>query len=122
MEQLEFPKKGPVIEDVKRRQYLEQSLSKTEQFQAICSKVKTPAITVSAITATAGGLLLAAGAASLMVWSNPAAGLGLGIPGLIAAALAYPIYRGMIKSRKRKFAGQMMALDNRRIDRGEVRT
>ncbi len=122
MEQLESAKKESISKDVKRRQYTEQSLSKTEQFQAICTNVTAPAITVSALTAAAGVLLLAAGAASLMVWRNPVAGLGLGIPGLIAAAMAYPIYRGMIKSRKRKFAGQMMALDNRRIDRGEVRT
>ena len=57
-----------------------------------------------------GALVMGAGMAQVMVWGNMAPGLALGIPGLAAALLAYPVYALITNARKKKYAAEIMRL------------
>ncbi|MCM1375192.1 MAG: hypothetical protein NC305_05035 [Lachnospiraceae bacterium] len=95
-----------------RRQYMERGVSKIDQLRALHDKVKAPGTIVSFIVGIFGTLIMGAGMANVMVWSNMENGLFLSIPGLAMLLLAYPLYSGITGKRKRKYAQQIMALSD----------
>ena len=104
-----------------RKQYMEHKTTKLDELQALDDKVKTPGTVVSFILGILGSLVMGAGMANVMVWSNMTVGLALGIPGMILALLAYPAYKGITGSRKKKYARQVMLLSDEIIGKGETR-
>ena len=105
-------KKDVVKAENIRRQYMERKAPKMDELQALHDRVKTPGTVVSTIVGVLGSLIMGAGMSNIMVWNNMTVGLALGIPGLIMALLAYPIYKRIISSRKKKYASQIMALSD----------
>lgn len=103
-------KKDAVRADAIRRQYVERKTTKMGELEALHDKVKLPGMIVSCIVGVLGGLVMGAGMANVMAWGNMETGLVLGIPGMILALLAYPIYKGITGSRKKKYAQQIMML------------
>lgn len=95
-----------------RSQYIERKATKLDELRKLDSKVKTPGAAVSSILGTAGALVMGAGMSNVMVWDNMRLGLTLGIPGMIAALLAYPVYKGITKNRKNKYADKIMRISN----------
>lgn len=93
-----------------RRQYMDREDNKFEQLQSLDSKVKTPGKIVSSVLGVVGALTMGAGMSLIMVWENMTSGLLLGIPGLIIALAAYPVYRIITGNRKKKYADQIMRL------------
>ncbi|HAB60960.1 MAG TPA: hypothetical protein DCE48_09720 [Lachnospiraceae bacterium] len=93
-----------------RRQYMDREDNKFEQLQSLDSKVKTPGKIVSSVLGVVGALTMGAGMSLIMVWENMTSGLLLGIPGLIIALAAYPIYGIITGNRKKKYADQIMRL------------
>lgn len=98
-----------------RRQYLAPQDSNIRTLQKLDSKVKLPGKILSAVLGTAGTLVLGAGMAQVMVWDNMALCLRLGIPGLLAALLAYPVYSAVTARRKKKYAPEIMRLSDERF-------
>ena len=43
-------------------------------------------------------------------WDNMTVGLALGIPGLLLLCLAWPVYKAVTGSRRKKYAQQVMEL------------
>lgn len=93
-----------------RRQYIPHEENKMEQLQKLDAKVKAPGKVVSYIIGVVGALVMGAGMALVMVWSNMRLGLTLSIPGLIVALAAYPVYAQITNSRKKKYADEIMRL------------
>lgn len=116
MSNLDFNKKDSARAESIRRQYMERGVRKMDQLQQLHDKVKAPGIAVAAVLGAFGALIMGAGMANVMVWQNMPVGLGLGIPGLVMALLAYPIYKGITGRRKKKYAGQIIALSNEIIN------
>lgn len=59
---------------------------------------------------SAKGFLNANDAYDAMVWNNMTVGLALGIPGLLMLCLAWPVYKAVTGSRRKKYAQQVMEL------------
>ena len=95
-----------------RRQYVSHEDNKMEQLQKLDHKVKRPGKIVSFIIGTAGVLVMGAGMANIMVWENMNFGLTLGIPGMIVALMAYPIYSVITNNRKKKYANEIIQLSD----------
>lgn len=115
---------NPIKEDAAkaeaiRRRYMEKGTTKLDQLQALDAKVKTPALVVASMLGVIGCLVMGTGMSNIMVWDNMTVGLALGIPGLVVLALVWPIYKTILKSRKRKYAPQIMELSGKIIDEQE---
>lgn len=95
-----------------RKQYLSKEENKIELLRELDRKVKMPGKIVAGIIGTGGALLLGAGMSNIMVWNAMRPGLTMGIPGLIIALLSYPIYTIITKSRKKKYADQIIKLSD----------
>lgn len=95
-----------------RRQYLSREDNKMEQLKRLDDKVKTPGKIVSCIMGVIGSLTMGAGMSMIMVWNNMTTGLVLGIPGLLIAVLAYPVYRLLTEKRKKKYAAEIFQLSD----------
>ena len=103
-----------------RRQYMERKDTKLDQLQALDDKVKAPGIAASIILGVLGSLIMGAGMANVMVWNHMAVGLALGISGLSMVLLAYPVYRRVTDSRKKKYAQQILLLSDEIIGEEEM--
>lgn len=95
-----------------RRQYLEKEANKIELLKKLDDKVKAPGKIVASILGIIGALVMGGGMAMVMEWGNMTVGLALGIPGMIVALLAYPIYALITNRRKKKYAAEIMRLSN----------
>lgn len=95
-----------------RRQYLDSEANKLEQLQKLDSKVKAPGKVVASILGVIGSLTMGGGMAMIMVNDVMNNGLLLGIPGMLIALLAYPIYSLITNSRKKKYADEIIRLSN----------
>ena len=98
-----------------RRQYVNREDNKIEQLKKLDSKVKAPGKIVATIIGVVGALVMGTGMSFVMVWENMTIGLILGIPGLIVAALAYPVCFWITSSRKKKYADEIMNLSEELI-------
>lgn len=102
-----------------RRSYMEKGTTKLDQLQALDTKVKTPALVFASVLGVLGSLVMGAGMSNIMVWDNMTVGLALGIPGLVMVCMAWPVYRAILRSRKKKYATQIMDLSEKIIDEQE---
>lgn len=95
-----------------RRQYISRNENKMEQLQKLDDKVKLPGKILASILGIIGSLVMGAGMSLIMVWSDMILGLGLSIPGMLVALIAYPIYTLITNSRKKKYADEIMRLSD----------
>lgn len=93
-----------------RRQYLEKEANKIELLKKLDDKVKAPGKIIASILGVIGALVMGGGMAMITEWSNMTVGLALGIPGMVAALLAYPVYALITNRRKKKYAAEIMRL------------
>lgn len=100
-----------------RRQYIARDANKVEQLKEIDKKVKTPGRVTSIIIGVIGAIIMGAGMSMIMVWEQMVSGLILSIPGIIAALLAYPVYEFITKSRKEKYADEIIRLSDELINK-----
>ncbi len=95
-----------------RRQYLSREENKMEQLKRMDDKVKAPGKIIASIMCVIGLLTMGSGMSQVMVWGNMTTGLKLGIPGLLIATLAYPVYFIITGRRKKKYATEIMKLSD----------
>lgn len=93
-----------------RRQYLQPEDNKLNQLKNLDNKVKTPGKIAAFTLSILGGLIMGAGMSLIMVWGNMTAGLLLGIPGLVALVLAYPVYELITQKSKKALGLKLFAL------------
>lgn len=95
-----------------QKQYISREDNKLEQLKRLDSRVKAPGKVVASLLGVVGALTMGAGMSFVMVWENMMTGLILGIPGVAVLLLAYPVYKLIIGSRKKKFAAEVIKLSN----------
>ncbi len=104
-----------------RAQYMEKETSELDELRALDNKVKRPAHvfayifgSISAIIMGTGMSLVMTDIGEVMGLSSPLIpGIIIGATGMIMAIVNYPIFKGILNSRKSKYAAEIVALSDR---------
>ncbi|MBO7341508.1 MAG: dihydropteridine reductase [Clostridia bacterium] len=94
-----------------RTQYVEKESSKLDALVELDKRVKRPADVLGYSAGSVGALVLGTGMS--MVMTAPAlmaAGIAVGIVGLAATALNYPLYKRVLAARRKKHADEILQL------------
>lgn len=108
-----------------RSRYTENQPSDLDALKELDAKVvRAPAVfayifgSVAAIIMGAGmSLVMTDIGAHLKITQPLIPGIVIGVAGMILALLTYPIYKGMLKSRKKKYAGRILELSERILNK-----
>lgn len=109
-----------VVEKI-RSQYTEAEHTDLDALKALDSKVKKPANVFGLTYGSIGAIVMGAGMSLVMtdigsflgMTETLIPGIAVGIAGLAMVLTTYPIYKKMLNSRKKKYAGQIMELSER---------
>ncbi len=104
-----------------RTQYAEKESTELDALKKLDAKVKRPANvfayvfgSVSAIVMGAGMSLVMTDIGSTLGIANPMVpGIAVGIAGMAMTIANYPLYKGILGRRKKKYAAQIVALSDK---------
>ena len=104
-----------------RTQYTEKQHTELDELKALDAKVKKPANVFGFTYGTIGAIVMGAGMSLVMtdigsmlgLTETMVPGIMIGIVGLIMSCTTYPIYKKILASRKRKYAGKILELSER---------
>lgn len=104
-----------------RTQYTERQHTELDALRALDRRVKTPANVLAYLLGSVSALVLGAGMSLIMTDLGASLGLRdpmlpgmiLGVAGLLAAILNYPLYRRVLRARRKRCAPQIIALSDR---------
>ena len=104
-----------------RTQYTEKEHSSLDELKRLDAKVKRPAHAFAWAFGTVGAMVMGAGMSLVMTDLGSALGIAdsmvpgiiVGIIGMAMAIVNYPIYDGILTSRRKKYASQIIALSDR---------
>lgn len=103
-----------------RAQYEKQAPSPLEQLKALDAKVKRPAKCFAYVLGTLAALVIGSGmslvmtdvGATLGLTNCMGLGIVIGVAGLALACMNYPLYRGILKARQKRYASRIIALSD----------
>ena len=104
-----------------RTQYTEKEQTGLDELKALDSKVKRPANAFAYVFGSISAIIMGGGMSLVMTEisetvgiSNPMLyGIIIGIVGMFMAIINYPIYKGILGSRRKKYAGKIIALSDK---------
>ena len=104
-----------------RTQYTEKEHTQLDALRELDAKVKRPANVFSYIFGSVGAIIMGSGMSLVMtdigstlgMNSTMAPGISIGLVGLFMAIINYPIYKGILNGRKKKYADQIMELSDK---------
>lgn len=104
-----------------RTQYTEKEHSGLDALKQLDAKAKRPAHVFAWVFGIAGAMVMGAGMSLVMTDLGSVLGLAdpmvpgivVGIIGMAMAIVNYPVYKGILSSRRRKYAGEIIALSDR---------
>ena len=104
-----------------RSQYTDKAYSELDALKALDAKVKKPAKVFGYTYGSIGAIIMGAGMSLVMteigamlgMKETLIPGIAVGIVGLILCCTTYPIYKKILNSRKKKYAGKIMELSDR---------
>ena len=104
-----------------RTQYTEKQHTELEELKALDAKVKKPANVFAYTYGSAGAIVMGAGMSLVMteigsvigLASAMVPGIAVGVVGMGMALTTYPIYKKLLNSRKKKYAGEIMKLSDK---------
>ena len=104
-----------------RSQYTDKAYSELDALKALDAKVKKPAKVFGYTYGSIGAIIMGAGmslvmteiGAMLCMKETLIPGIAVGIVGLILCCTTYPIYKKILNSRKKRYAGKIMELSDR---------
>ena len=104
-----------------RTQYTEKEHTQLDELKELDDKVKRPANvfayvfgTISAIIMGAGMSLVMTDIGSMIGMESPMApGIVIGVAGMVMAIANYPLYKGILGSRRKKYADKIIALSDK---------
>ena len=105
-----------------RTQYMEKESTELDSLRELDRKVKMPANIFSYVFGSIGAVVMGSGMSLVMtdiaetvgLGANPIAlGIVIGIAGLAMALVNFPIHKLILNSRKKKFAGEIVALSDK---------
>lgn len=101
-----------------RASYMQRETTKLEQLKEMDRKVKRPAQIFAYVFGSLSSLVLGTGmslAMKVIGTSIPYVmpiGIGVGLLGILLVSVNYPIYKGILKSRKKKYSGRIIELSD----------
>ena len=107
-----------------RTQYMEKQSTELDALRELDAKVKRPANvfaytfgSISAIVMGAGmSLVMTDIGATIGIASAMVPGIAIGVIGLGMALLTYPIYKGILNSRRKKYGAEILRLSEKIIN------
>ncbi len=108
-----------------RNKYLPHEESELERLKKLDAKVKRPANVFAYVFGSIGAIIMGAGMSLVMTDVGSVIGLGnvmipgvsIGLIGMAMALLTYPIYKGILNARKKKYAPQVLEISEKIMDR-----
>ena len=104
-----------------RAQYMEKEASELDELRKLDTKVKRPAEVFAYIFGSVSAIIMGAGMSLVMTpiaeqlgftFDPMVPGIIVGVVGLVLASVNYPIYKGILGSRKKKFGAKILELSN----------
>ena len=104
-----------------RSQYTEKQHTQLDELKRLDAKVKKPANVFAYTYGSIGAIVMGSGMSLVMteigallgMTATMVPGIAIGVVGVGMALTTYPIYKKLLRSRKRKFAPQIMALSDK---------
>ena len=104
-----------------RTQYTEKQHTELDELKALDAKVKKPANVFAYTYGSVSALVMGAGMSLVMteigaiigLASALVLGIAVGVVGLGMALSTYPIYKGMLNARKKKYAPEILKLSEK---------
>ena len=104
-----------------RTQYMEKTPSELDALRELDSKVKRPANVFAYIFGSLSAIVMGAGMSLVMtdigatigITSALVPGIAIGALGLGMALLTYPMYKGILNSRKKKYGAEILTLSDK---------
>lgn len=103
-----------------RTQYTEKEYTQLDKLKELDRKVKKPANILAYILGTAGAIMMGCGMSLIMTDLGSIIGLNktmipgiiIGVTGMLIAIINYPVYKKVLSSRRKKYAGEIIALSD----------
>ena len=104
-----------------RTQYMEKTPSELDNLRALDAKVKRPANIFAYVFGSISAIIMGAGMSLVMtdigatvgIESAMAPGIVIGVVGLCMALLTYPMYKGILNARKKKYSAEILTLSDK---------
>lgn len=105
-----------------RAQYMEKQTGELDELRALDAKVKRPASVFAYIFGSISAIIMGSGMSLVMTpiasqlgfaFDPLIPGIVIGVVGMILAIVNYPIYTGILKSRKKKFGPRILELSEK---------
>ena len=104
-----------------RTQYMEKTPSELDTLRKLDAKVKRPASIFAYIYGSISAIIMGAGMSLVMtdigaaigITSALIPGIAIGVVGLGMALLTYPMYKGILNSRKKKYGAEIINLSDK---------
>ena len=104
-----------------RAQYMEKTPSELDALRELDSKVKRPANVFAYVFGSISAVVMGAGMSLVMtdigatigITSALVPGIAIGALGLGMALLTYPMYKGILNSRKKKYGAEILTLSGK---------
>ena len=103
-----------------RAQYMEKQSTELDALRELDAKVKRPANVFAYIFGSVSAIIMGAGMSLVMTDIGAAIGMNstmlpgivIGIVGMLMAIVNYPIYKGILGKRKKKYTAEILELSN----------
>ncbi len=104
-----------------RTQYMEKQATELDELRLLDSKVKRPANVFAYIFGSISAIIMGGGMSLVMTDIGPTIGIAdplipgiiIGVVGMLMAIINYPIYNGILTSRKKKYADKILKLSDK---------
>ena len=104
-----------------RAQYVEKEPSELDTLRTLDSKVKRPASVFAYIFGSISAIIMGSGMSLVMtdigamlgITSTMIPGIAIGVIGMAMALINYPIYKGILNARKKKYGAEILNLSEK---------
>jgi len=104
-----------------RTQYVEKEHTQLDELKKLDGKVKKPASIFSYVFGSIGALIMGGGMSLVMtdvgstigMDNTMTTGIVIGVIGMLMAIVNYPIYKGILDSRRKKYANKIIAISDK---------
>ena len=108
-----------------RTQYMEKTATELDALRELDAKVKRPANVFAYTFGSISAIIMGAGMSLVMtdigaivgIASAMVPGIAIGVVGMALAIVNYPIYKGILNSRKKKYSAEIIALSEQIINK-----
>ncbi|MBR6680401.1 MAG: dihydropteridine reductase [Clostridia bacterium] len=109
-----------------RTQYIGKQASELDELRELDAKVKRPANVFAYVFGSISAIIMGCGMSLVMTDIADSIGLGvdpmkagivIGVAGMILALLNYPMYKGILNSRKKKYGPKILELSEKIINK-----